>query len=254
MPDFLPEILAIESLWLIIGGCLIGIFATVIGGSMFLSIPFLQWLFPGLSFGTLVGNLKVKGFFRSIGSTITTHKKIDYIGNFKIAGLAFIGTILGASVIAHLDQKWLFPAIIFAVLLTLLAPKLSSYISNKTFIISAFLTGAYAGFFGAGIGILLIALVRLKHPKDTEIAYVKIQARFVELLLVVTAVGTHFFHGNLVTSIWLPLSAGAFLGGLIGGVLLDKMGHLSASKQKAVLYTALAFATLASGLKFFNIL
>src|SRR5262249_26864647 len=68
---------------------------------------------------------------------------------------------------------------------------------------TALATGAYAGFLGAGIGIILVALLRLKHPAVERIAHVKIQARCIEWLIGFVAVIAHYFHGNLILALWL---------------------------------------------------
>lgn len=227
---------------LIAAGFLISIFAIVIGGAAFLSVPIIQILFPGISFGSVIGNLKIGSLITFAGSTISTRKNIAFAKNIKLAGIAFIGTIIGASFIAHLSQDWIFPAVVLAIIVSLTAPKISQYVSQRRFNIASFICGIYAGLFGAGNGIILLALIRTQLPKDSDIAYVKTQVRFIELLLAVTAVFTHFFHGNLITAIWLPWSMGAIFGGYIGGMILNKLGHLSGKKQKIVLYISFFIA------------
>ena len=184
---------------------------------MFFSVPLMQWIFPGITFGSVVGNIKVGSFFRSIGSTWTTRTQIEYRRNVEISVLAFVGTVLGAFLIAYLDQSWILPATVVAVVFAELAPRIARYITNRTFHVAAFICGLYAGTFGAGIGIILVALVRLKHPADTEIGLVKIQARFIEFMLVIVAVITHWYSGNLLLAVWLPWSIGSLAGGDVGG-------------------------------------
>ncbi len=240
----------VNSLVLIPAGFILGIFAVVFGGTMFFTIPLMQVLFPQATFGVIIGNAKVGSFFRSIGSTVSTHKQIAYKDCAKLSVTAFIGTAIGASLIADLSQMWLFPAVCVAILFALYAPKLAAMVSPKSFHAVSFATGVYAGIFGAGIGILLVALLRLKYPDDAQIAFVKIQARFVEFLLVLTAVATHFLHGNLVAAIWVPCSIGAPLGGYVGGIVLKKLGTMAPHIQKALLYASFALAFVFAGYKF----
>ncbi|NCC21547.1 MAG: sulfite exporter TauE/SafE family protein [Alphaproteobacteria bacterium] len=225
-----------------LAGGLVGILSVIVGGGMFFSIPFLQWLFPGAPTGVIVGNLKAGSFFRGIGSTWSTFREIDFAQNLKISASAFVGTVVGASIIADISPNWLFPAIVFAGALSLAAPKIAQWISHRHFHVASLLTGFYAGILGAGIGILLIALLRLKYPEDADIAHVKIQARFVEWVLVIVAVITHAVHGNLVAAIWIPWSLGSLLGGFAGGSGLKKLVHLSGRTQKIVLYITIALA------------
>jgi len=217
------------------GGFVIGALSVVLGGGMFFSVPLMQWLFPGVTFGAIVGNIKMGSLFRSIGSTFSTHEHIEYRRNFGIVVLAVLGTVFGAMLISHLSQIWLLPAILFAILIVELAPRFAHLITNRTFHVASFLAGLYAGTFSAGIGIMLVALVRLKHSEDTSIAHVKVQARFVEFLLTIVAVLTHSFLGNLIPSIWIPWAIGSIAGGIVGGLLLSRMTTLSGKIQKAIL-------------------
>src|SRR5262245_41054260 len=218
-----PWLLTYQTALLLVGGFLVGIFSVIIGGGFFVSIPLLQFLFPSVSYGAIVGNLKVGSFVRGIGSTITSRKEIDWLGNLRWSVPLVIGTVLGVMVIAHLDQRWMLPAIIAAIALSELAPRLATRITKRSFQAASLATGIYAGFLGAGIGIILVALFRLEHPEVERIAHVKIQARFIEWLLGCVEVIAHYFHGNLILALWLVWSVGSFAGGLAGGVLLAKL-------------------------------
>jgi len=237
--------------FLVVGGFVGGVFAVILGGGMFFYTPFFQLMFPSVSFGAIVGNIKVGSFFRGIASTITTHPMIEYRKTIQTSAVAFVGTILGASLIANLDQRWLFPVTVLAIIVSELAPVVAKRITSRTFNIASFFTGMYAGFLGAGIGILLVALFRVKHPEDKDIAVVKVQARFSEFLLGITAVVVHWLHGNLHMQIWLPWSIGAFVGGLVGGVLLKRISGLTPQIQKIILRTSFALAFIVSAWAFF---
>ncbi len=58
-----------EYLYLFIGGLLVGAIGVVFGGSAFLAIPLMQTLFPGFSFGDVLGNVRVGSLGRSLAST-----------------------------------------------------------------------------------------------------------------------------------------------------------------------------------------
>ncbi len=221
---------------------------------MFLTVPLFQFLFPEISLGALVGNMKVGSLFRSVGSTIMTHPSIYYVQNIKLAVLALVGTVIGASFISNLDQVWVLPALIMAVLVAVFAPKIAPYVSARTFHVMSFFSGVNAGVFGAGIGVILLALLRFQYPDDTDIGVLKIQARFVEFLLVIVAVIAHFFHGNLIFSIWFPWSCGAVAGGVVGGILLNKLGKLPGTLQKWFLYASFVIAIALVTLNMFKVL
>jgi hypothetical protein len=144
------------------------------------------------------------------------------------------------------------PAIIAAIALSELAPWLAKRITKASFQAASLAIGAYAGFLGAGIGIILVALFRLKHPSVERIAHVKIQARFIEWLLCIVAVIAHYFHGNLSLALWLVWSVGSFAGGVAGGVLLEKLGAMSGKIQKSVLRLAYLVAIAGALLPFLN--
>src|SRR5262245_35660118 len=103
-----------------------------------------------------------------------------------------------------------------------------------------------------GIGIILVALFRLKHPAVERIANVKIQARFIEWLIGIVAVIAHYFHGNLILALWLVWSVGSFTGGLAGGVLLEKVGAMSGKIQKRLLRLAYLVAIAGALRPFLN--
>lgn len=254
MIEILSSLISTQSLFIGIGAFFISIMAVLVGGSMFFSVPFIQFFFPASSFGVIVGNIKVGSFFRGLGSTASTYKYIDFKTLIPLFALAFIGTILGASMISNIDQIWLVPAIIIAIILALYAPVIANKISKETFGIASFGAGFYAGIFGAGIGLLLIALLRVKYPRDDQIAHVKIQARFAELLLVISAVITHLLHGNIVAQIWIPWSIGALVGGYVAGILLHKIGKLPGKVQTILLYAAFAIALAAAVANSFGLL
>lgn len=242
----LISLLTAQSFFIIIGAFFISIMAVLVGGSMFFSVPFIQFFFPASSFGVIVGNIKVGSLFRGLGSTASTYKYIDFKAVLPMFALAFIGTIMGASLISNIDQVWLIPAIVIAIILALYAPAIANKISKETFSIASFGAGFYAGIFGAGIGLLLIALLRVKYPREDQIAHVKIQARFAELLLVISAVITHILHGNIIATIWIPWSIGALAGGYFAGILLQKIGKLPGKVQITLLYIAFVVALVAA--------
>src|SRR5262245_39629655 len=247
-----PWLLTWQTALLLAGGFVVGVFSVVVGGGFFVSIPLLQFLFPGVTYGAILGNLKVGSFFRGIGSTITNRKEIDWLGNLLWSVPLTIGTVLGVMVIAHLHQRWMLPAIIAAIALSELAPWLATRITKRSFRAASLATGAYAGFIGAGMGLILVALFRLEHPEVERIAHVKIQARFIEWLIVIVAVTAHYFHGNLILAVWLVWSVGSFAGGLAGGVLLNKLGAMPGKIQQTVLRLAYLVAIAGALLPFLN--
>src|SRR4029453_15614409 len=75
-----PWLLTWQTALILVGGFVVGIFSVIVGGGFFVSIPLLQFLFPSVSYGTILGNLKVGSFFRGIGSTVPNRKGMEWPG------------------------------------------------------------------------------------------------------------------------------------------------------------------------------
>ena len=58
-----PRLLTCQTALLLVGGFVVGIFSVIVGGGFFVSGLLLQFLFPSVSYGAIVGNLKVGSFF-----------------------------------------------------------------------------------------------------------------------------------------------------------------------------------------------
>ncbi len=227
-----------NELILIITGTIVGAISVVVGGGFFWSIPIWQLLFPEVSMGVLIGNLKVGSVFRGLGSTVVNRDQFDWKETIWLAWPMLIGTTIGVSVIAQLDQRWTIVGLVTAVLVTEYAEWLSKRVTQTHFIIGSLLMGLYAGFLGAGVGVIIVALLRLKHPADEKIARVKSQGRVLELFMGIIAVVAHFLHGNLVSSMWIWWSIGSVLGGVLGGKALLMLDKMDKKVQKFILRTA----------------
>ncbi len=230
----------------------IGIIGVLFGGSMFLSIPLLQTFFPGLSYGQIVGNIKVGSLARGVASTIGTWKKIDIKETLSITIPFVIASIIGTATIAKVDQSYLIFAIIGAIFLSELSPKIAHLITRKTRIVFSILLGLYTGFIGAGISILLVALLRTAFPKNKQIVFVKIQARFIETIGTISVVIAHIYYGNILFPLWLLWGSGMFIGGYIGGHTLKKSIHISEKAQRIYLTVVYFIAILPFIVKFLS--
>jgi uncharacterized membrane protein YfcA len=225
----------INELLLAFCGVFVGIIAVVLGGANFWAIPVFQILFPGLGYGVLVGNLKVGSVWRGVASSITTWRQISLKRVLWISILMAVGTLVGASVTSKLDQRWILAGVILAAIVCEFAEWFSKRATPAHFTVGAILIGAWYGFFGAGFGILVVSLMRVRISDDSKIAEVKSDARVIELFLSIVAVIAHFASGNIVNSLWIPWSVGSVIGGFIGGAMLNRLGKVPASVQKTVL-------------------
>ena len=129
-----------DQVLLFLSGLAIGIIAVLFGGSMFLSIPIFQFMFPGMTYGQIVGNLKLGSLFRGLASSKSTWEHIDIKGTLGILIPFVISSIISTALISRVDQSYLFYAVIAAILLTELSPRIAHLINKRTrFIFSVLL-------------------------------------------------------------------------------------------------------------------
>lgn len=227
---------------LLVGGIGLSFWGFLIGGSSFLTVGLLQALFPGAGFGTIIGNQKLGGSGRGLGSLPVLWREVEWKKIWPLISVAMIGVIAGASVIAKLDPRWLLPAILIGILLTEIAPRFAANFTKNHFQIGSILTGLYCGFLGLGAGVFLFALLRTQWSKSTQIMHIQIQKRVVILILNAAAVVAHGLHGNLVLKMFLPLMIGNVIGGWISSHLLLRMRALPGNVQHKFLYASYVFA------------
>lgn len=239
-----------NDLLILIGGIFIGIIGATIGGTMFISVPFWQLLFPNFNYGQIVGNIKVGSLARGIASTWSTRKNIRFKETLLPSIFLSIGTIISSFFIANLDQKYLLIAVIISIIVSELSPKIAHLIKPKTRLLFSLLLGIYMGIFGAGISLLLVALMRTIYKSQEEIALAKIQARFIETVGTIAAVAILIFQNSIVAPYWIYWAIGSFIGGYIGGHILNKTTHLSAKFQHGFLILVYIIALLPFIIKF----
>ena len=166
--------------------------------------------------------------------------------------LLFSGTVLGVLAISALDKKWLLPLLCFSIFFVEIAPKIASKISKKIFLGGGFLVGIYYGFFGPGIHLLILGMLRTQNPQESEIAKNKMQAIFLETMIGFWAIFMHFSQGHLVARIWICWAAGSLVGGVLGGKILQKVGKMPGETQNLILRISFVIALLAAGATYFD--
>ncbi len=220
---------------LFLGGILLGIYGVVLGGAMFLAAPLFQLMFPEASLGQIIGNIKIGSIARGLTSSWTTWPHIKPYSALILAIPFAAGAACGAWLISDLNQYWMIAAMVGAIIACEATPRLQLYANSGPYYLLAFLAGLYGGVFGAGLALLIVALLRLHHPENESIAAVKIQARFIELLITASAILAHFWVGNLVARLFLPWSLGSLIGGFVGGIILARFTATAPTVQRTVL-------------------
>ena len=84
-------------------------------------------------------------------------------------------------------------------------------------IAAIFLVGLYGGYFGSGIGLLMIGA--LSFISRGDIRHVVALKNFLTLCMRGTAVLVLFYKGNIDSSYGLPMAIGGLIGGYLGGTL-----------------------------------
>jgi uncharacterized membrane protein YfcA len=233
-------------------GLLVAIVGVVLGGAAFLAIPIFQVFFPGFTYGDIMGNMRVGSFARGLASTWSTRKHIHFKEVVSILIPFSLSAIVGVMAIAKLDQSYLFYAVILAIFVSELSPRIAHLITKKTRTVFSMILGLYFGFIGAGSGILIFGLLRTMYPEKKDIVHAKIQARFIELMGVIMLLVVHFYNGNLKIEAWLPWALGSLVGGYIGGYILKHFKKTKAKTQHVYLYVVYFVALLPFIIRFIN--
>src|SRR3982751_205760 len=83
--------------------------------------------------------------------------------------------------------------------------------------VGIFAVAVYGGYFGAGIGILMIGALSLISPGD--IRHVVTLKNFLNLCMRGAAILVLIFEGSVNWSYALPMAIGGLVGGYIGGMI-----------------------------------
>ena len=237
---------------LFLAGGVLGVYAVVLGGGMFFSVPLFQFLFPAAPVGQIVGNIRVGSAARGLASTWTTWRQVRVAEGLLLAIPFVVGATVGAYLISGIDQRWMLPIIVSAIVLSESASQLHRILHKGLHWLVALITGIYGGVLGAGLGVLIVAFLRVRTPADDHIVDVKIQARFIEFVMGIAAIVVHFLAGNLIAALWLPWAAGNLAGGALGGLLLKRLLAISARTQRLLLRAAYAVALIGALIPYFT--
>lgn len=224
----------------------IGMYAILLGGALFLSLPLFQILFPGAYLGSIVGTIKVGSVFRNAMALYGGRELLTFSfkKTLRIALPLIIGTVIGSLGIVSLPQIFIIPILILAIAISEASNTLINVIPHSLYLLFSFLTGFYIGIFGAGSIISLVTLVQLKNTENKNIAQVRMEALLLEFLLAVLAVSIFFFVGRINITVAIAWTAGSLIGGYLGGRVIKHTGKFSTKTQKLFLRITFAVALL----------
>jgi len=220
--------------------------SVIVGSSTPIFLALLQFFFPGLSLGELIGSFKIGSNANAIGAVASFWKEIDWKFILKNAPLYVLSAFVGASIVAELPIFWILPLLIMAFIVAESARFIGRFVTNKTFYVLEVIYGIYTGLIGASSKIMLLSLLRIKIADDTQIGYLKIQIQTIAFFSSLAAVIAHFFHGNLIWHIVVPLIIGSIIGGVIGGRFLVKMEKFPPHIQKWIMRVSFIIGIITS--------
>lgn len=235
------DITTIELVFLAIAGAFAAAINAAAGGGTFFTFPSL--IFVGLP-PTLANTTSTFGvWFGSLGSVGGYWKEIKSSRNeaFWFCIIATIGSLVGSILLLMTPQDifaGMVPYLMLgAVCLFAFGRKTLNWVERKLppsptlstagkmgIGLLQFLVGIYGGFFGAGIGILMIAIFELTGIRD--IHRVNGMKVLIATCINFMSVVTFIIAGAIIWSAGLALVAGSILGGYYGAVLTKRIPQL----------------------------
>lgn len=217
--------------------CIAGILNAVAGGGTLVSFPVLIALgIPPITANITNTLALCPGYF---GGIIAQRKEFKTQKNrlWQIIPLSILGGLIGGFLLVHSDEqsfRILIPyLILFATLLLALQVPIKRWIQYRSDTHSPpssvqyggffllFLSSVYGGYFGAGVSVIVIAVLGLLY--DDSLASLNILKLAISFSVNVTAAVFFIFSGTIEWFIVLVMSVGSILGGLLGGTLVEKI-------------------------------
>lgn len=229
----------------------VGVFAVIIGASQFLSIPIFQLFFPSMTLGAIIGNLRIGNMVRDAVALVPVRRDIRWKPVMHLLIAACVGSVLGTMLIVNVPQKFLFPVIVMAIIVTEAAPWISQKVHRHTLVPAFFLTGGYYGVIGAGGSVISMAFLRILWPKDGDLHAVRVHMLLIECLAFIVSILAFLPSGEIDWPVSIAWGAGAIIGGYIGGKLLHRIGKTDSRTQKFWIRVVMVMAAGMAGYKAF---
>lgn len=219
-----------------VAGIAAGISNGIAGGGTFLSFPTLLALgIPPLqaNVSSSVGVVpSTFGGIRGFRRELTEHKALIR----ALMPICFVGSVTGTALLLLSSEAtfrsvvpWLIgtATVVFAlaprltVLLAKIGKKESAAVRRRSLFVGVFFAAIYGGYFGAGLGIVLLAIMALTLPHDLNV----IQGIRSALALMINFVAAVIFviRGHLALQAVWALLAGALIGGWLGTLLIRRL-------------------------------
>ena len=233
-----PEVLMFFSwpdLLLVAAAFFGGALNSIAGGGTFLTFPAL--IFYGIPPITANASSTVALFPGSFAATWAYRNKFGVVTQLKVSHaviVSLVGGFLGAELLLKTPEssfKTLIPyLILFATLLFTFGRNITDFLQRRfrippwIMLIGAFLTAIYGGYFGGGIGILLLAFMALIGMKDLHAmnAVKTLLAGCLNAVAVVLFISVRAVDWRVV----LPMVVGAMAGGFVGASVAQRINQV----------------------------
>ncbi|MDH2904503.1 MAG: sulfite exporter TauE/SafE family protein [Actinomycetota bacterium] len=220
-----------------VAGCAAGISNGIAGGGTFLSFPTLLALgIPSLTanMSSSVGILpSTFGGIRGFRHELKVHRTLLK----ELVPTCVLGSVAG-TVLLLIGSNHTFSQVIpwligMATILFAVSPKVTKLLAKmdrandphavrrRSLFVGIFIASVYGGYFGAGLGIVLLAVMALTLPYDINV----LQGLRVALSLLINLIAGVVFiiRGHLALQAVLVLLAGALVGGWLGTILIRRL-------------------------------
>ena len=207
--------------------------ASMVGGAGLIMIPAL--IFFGLPPQVAIGTNWFADSFMNLSSSIKYYKdkhlKLKRILTFSI--IASLSGLIGIMILLRINEKILSKiiSIIIIFMALFLLVKNNSGLKNKQKKENLFLTiviavclGVYGGFFGGGLGSLLMLTLIFLYGFDFVTAAAN--ARLAELIMSIVIVLGFIFSGLIDKQVVVPYTLASALGGWFGASFATKIGNV----------------------------
>jgi uncharacterized membrane protein YfcA len=220
-----------------VAGVAAGVSNGIAGGGTFVSFPTLIALgIPSLqaNVSSSVGILpSTFGGIRGFRHELTVHRQLLR----ELVPTCILGSITGTTLLLLGSERtfrsvvpWLIGS---ATVLFAMSPKVTKWLSRRklehesdvvhrrSLFVGIFVASIYGGYFGAGLGIVLLASMALTLPYDLNV----LQGMRVALSLLINLVAAIVFvaRGHLAVMAVLVLLVGALIGGWLGTLLIRRL-------------------------------
>lgn len=149
----------------------------------------------------------------------------------RILPFAIVGSVAGSAILLHTSDRsfqTIVPFLLtFAAILLMLQPRLKrAFVAHtgRSLLLAGIpigLAAAYGAYFGAGLGVIILAVLAV--VLDDTLVRANALKQLISLLVNVLAAGIYLVVGHVDWRIAIAVAIGSLIGGLLGGQLVSRI-------------------------------